>query len=308
MTNTLDSSPTISTEIKPSISDLSSSISTEIKPSILDSASAISSEIKPSEKCGKLYVMYNPLFEFYGENVYKIGKSKNIEKRLMTYCTSYIDPPEFKYVSELVSDCGIAERLVFSELDQFRIRKNREFFKCDLGVIISSIKGVAEYMSTQKVNISHNQQTDKLEHIETQETAEKYKIKSKPIMCDRELIREIIAEQLAEQRTSSGPIEKFFKRGGVKENNTVCSVNFFVEKNIRPSDEEDSYITMVELWNLYKKSDNFIKSMKKKTLKSLMVKNLGVQCYDRAKIRGIGIKSHFKGYKIIGIQSKELQL
>lgn len=37
-----------------------------------------------------LYVLYNPIFSYYGTDVFKIGMTSNVEKRIACYTTSYI--------------------------------------------------------------------------------------------------------------------------------------------------------------------------------------------------------------------------
>ena len=39
------------------------------------------------------------MFNYYGDDVYKIGKAKDIGKRMYGYTTSYIKPVEIKYAS-----------------------------------------------------------------------------------------------------------------------------------------------------------------------------------------------------------------
>jgi hypothetical protein len=49
---------------------------------------------------GYIYVMQNEMFNFYGSDVYKIGKAKDIEQRMIGYTTSYIEPVEIKFSSK----------------------------------------------------------------------------------------------------------------------------------------------------------------------------------------------------------------
>ena len=77
-----------------------------------------------------IYVMHNPLFLQYGPNVYKIGYSKNVERRMHDYFTSYIDEPEIVYRREVVSqDC---EKQLHRLMESYRVKKTREFFDCPL--------------------------------------------------------------------------------------------------------------------------------------------------------------------------------
>ncbi len=86
-------------------------------------------------KEGYIYCLYNEVYNYYGDNVYKIGETNNIEKRMRSYTTSYIYPSEFKIQSEKICDSMLAEKLVFYYLKDYRIESNREFFQCELSII-----------------------------------------------------------------------------------------------------------------------------------------------------------------------------
>lgn len=68
---------------------------------------------------------------------------------------------------------------------------------------------------------------------------------------------------------------------------------------IETSNEDNSYLTLKEAWERYKNSDEYVKSMQMKTFKALMIKKLGVQCMERAKIDGVSVKAHFRGHKLM---------
>lgn len=102
-------------------------------------------------KAGYVYCLYNKMYTSYGDDVYKLGHTINPSKRICDYMTSYIDEPEYKYVSERQFENSLwAERILFFLLRQYRIKKNREFFKCDLGDIINTIKRI-EQIPEQKI-------------------------------------------------------------------------------------------------------------------------------------------------------------
>ena len=85
-----------------------------------------------------IYVLHNPVFLHYGPNVYKIGYSKNVERRVRDYITFYIDGPEIVYRKEVTSqDC---EKQLHRLMDAYRIKKTREFFDCPLPKIIEFIE------------------------------------------------------------------------------------------------------------------------------------------------------------------------
>ena len=76
---------------------------------------------------GYIYIVYNEVYQHYGVNVFKIGKSKDVIARLSGYTTSYIKPVELKFVSKLCKDHSRAAKVIFQRLDTYRIAKNTEF-------------------------------------------------------------------------------------------------------------------------------------------------------------------------------------
>jgi hypothetical protein len=91
---------------------------------------------------GRLYCIYNEMYDLYGEHVYKLGNSKDIECRLKNYVTSYIKPCIVKYKSEIFRDKNLAENILFEMLKEYRIASSREFFKCDIQIIKSKIEEI----------------------------------------------------------------------------------------------------------------------------------------------------------------------
>ena len=91
---------------------------------------------------GRLYCIYNEMYDMYGEYVYKLGNSKDIECRLKNYVTSYIKPCVIKYKSEIFRDKNLAENILFEMLKESRITSSREFFKCDIEIIKSKIEEI----------------------------------------------------------------------------------------------------------------------------------------------------------------------
>ena len=93
-------------------------------------------------KEGRICIIFNDVFNYYGDNVFKLGKAMDIEKRLSGYTTSYIDNTEVKFLSELCCDYSLAELIIFDRLKSYRIKQNREFFRGDLQEFIKEIKDV----------------------------------------------------------------------------------------------------------------------------------------------------------------------
>ena len=91
---------------------------------------------------GFIYCLYNPTFKSYGDNVYKLGKTKNLSSRISGYTTSYVDKSEYILTSMELNDKNIAEKLLFKELEKYRVSINREFFNCDIKIIKEAFEKV----------------------------------------------------------------------------------------------------------------------------------------------------------------------
>lgn len=87
---------------------------------------------------GVIYVLWNPMFAHYGE-CYKIGRSRNIKQRLTQYTTVYPEKSEVKFLSEIRQDVCALEKAIHKRLNEFRMSSQREFFKCNIEFIISTI-------------------------------------------------------------------------------------------------------------------------------------------------------------------------
>ena len=93
-------------------------------------------------KPGYLYCLHNVMFNYVSPNLYKLGKSNDVTKRLASYATSFLDKCEIKYSSEQVKDYDLAEKYLFFKLNQYRNKTDREFFECELATIIETMKDV----------------------------------------------------------------------------------------------------------------------------------------------------------------------
>ncbi len=76
---------------------------------------------------GYIYCMYNEMYEYFGKNVYKIGKAIDIDNRMNGYKTSYITNPEVKIKSIEIFDYVYAEKMMFNILAKYRIKKIGNF-------------------------------------------------------------------------------------------------------------------------------------------------------------------------------------
>ena len=96
---------------------------------------------------GYIYCLYNEMFNYYGENVYKLGKTIDINNRMCGYTTTYIKPCEIKYISKILRNSDLGENLLFIFLKTYRITENREFFICELNKIILLIDKVTDIIN-----------------------------------------------------------------------------------------------------------------------------------------------------------------
>ncbi len=96
---------------------------------------------------GYLYILHNSIFKHYGDNVYKLGRTANIKKRLYGYTTSYIEDSEMIFVSKFLPNIDKLEKKLFNILYNCRISPKREFFQLERGKIIEIIKNIEKYIT-----------------------------------------------------------------------------------------------------------------------------------------------------------------
>ncbi|AYV82086.1 MAG: hypothetical protein Homavirus6_7 [Homavirus sp.] len=101
-------------------------------------------------KKGILYCLYNKFYDFVGENVYKLGYTKNLKKRLSSYTTCYLENMVVKASTTILQNAFFAETILFHILDKYRIKKNREFFKCPLDEIKKVFSQVEDMFKTKQ--------------------------------------------------------------------------------------------------------------------------------------------------------------
>ena len=97
------------------------------------------------ESHGFIYILYNKMYQACGEYIFKIGKTKDITRRLNDYTTCYLYPSEIRYLSPIVKNYSLAESVIFNKLKDYRQRNNREFFELrNIEATISLIENVIE--------------------------------------------------------------------------------------------------------------------------------------------------------------------
>lgn len=104
-------------------------------------------------KSGLIYCMTNVCFNYYGNDIYKLGNTDNLEKRTQSYVTNYIDPCQYVLRSKCLNNCELAEQILFYILDSYRINPNREFFKCPIDKIKDAFVSIEIMFATLKNKI-----------------------------------------------------------------------------------------------------------------------------------------------------------
>ncbi|ARF12627.1 hypothetical protein Klosneuvirus_10_6 [Klosneuvirus KNV1] len=107
--------------------------------------------LEQTNEQGYLYCLYNEMFNYYGPNVYKIGCTVDYDKRKNSYVTPYIKRSEYKYISSVIKYHELAEQILFNEMEVYRITHNREFFNCELSIIINKINYVTHKMINNNI-------------------------------------------------------------------------------------------------------------------------------------------------------------
>ena len=74
------------------------------------------------------------------------------KKRFHSYVTPYIDPIEIKIISKKIIDKCIGEKILFQLLDEYRIKSNREFFKCELSIIKKTMDQVECILKNEPID------------------------------------------------------------------------------------------------------------------------------------------------------------
>lgn len=106
-------------------------------------------QVIPRKTAGYLYCLYNPAFKSFGDNVYKLGRSGNLDNRLSSYTTYYVEPSKFILTSidynRKFKDCIKAERVLFYILRKYRVNNKREFFMCDIDIIKETFERLCSF-------------------------------------------------------------------------------------------------------------------------------------------------------------------
>lgn len=96
---------------------------------------------------GYIYCLYNEMFNYYGSDVFKLGCTENLEKRMHGYTTSYFEQSFYKVISNILCDKKMAERILFNKLKIYRMGEKREFFKCDYDKIKKAFQEIQDFFT-----------------------------------------------------------------------------------------------------------------------------------------------------------------
>ena len=91
---------------------------------------------------GYIYIMANPL---WGNNIYKIGMTKDLKGRIKSFHTYLPTDTEYVYTRE-INDASLRknEQEIHLQLQDYRIQYNKEFFNIELKSAIEIIENIGE--------------------------------------------------------------------------------------------------------------------------------------------------------------------
>ncbi len=256
----------------------------------------LNSYIEQFNNEGYIYCIYNEVYKMYGENVYKLGCSKNAKKRLCAYTSYYINPCVIKHESQLIKYHNIAESILFIKLQQYRVSSNREFFNCTFEIIKETITEIEnEILNTPLIDIlvKYNLKFDKVNIFKDllQNMVTKYKELFKNI-----LIYDIIDNKCKKIGTTECKFIKIFNSKDLIETKfNKLSKNNFDEMTLDKRFELEKYIikkhcngvfdieyiknnyeniNMKINHNFFNNNDIFLRNSKKWNDKKIIIKEL----------------------------------
>jgi hypothetical protein len=123
-----------------------------------------------NENCGVLYCLHNIIYNYYGTNVFKLGKTYSVKIREDAYSTYYPELSTIMYESKQLRNLKLAESFLFAELYEYRLKYDREFFNCPLEIIKEKINHVTSLFDNFTdddilLKLQQKQQKNLKEHI-----------------------------------------------------------------------------------------------------------------------------------------------
>ena len=117
------------------------------------------------------------------KNIFKLGHSKDIRKRLKTYATGKDNHPDIKFIM-LVENRKDVENCVKRLSQKYQFKKNQEIYKIDIDIIKKHIFDCAS-VYTNDIELYHNKNVDSYIIFESSEkknskkNSKKYKAHNK---------------------------------------------------------------------------------------------------------------------------------
>jgi hypothetical protein len=100
-----------------------------------------------NENAGHIYIMRQPTHE---EGIFKVGLTRREPETRRNELSNTSTADKFFIIcSYKVKDCVIAEKQIHEDLKKFRITSRREFFRCDLNIIIESCKKITQTINNE---------------------------------------------------------------------------------------------------------------------------------------------------------------
>ena len=92
---------------------------------------------------GHLYIVNNE--EEHGLNCFKVGFTNDLKRRLDDFNSATTTIGEYKLQGYIITkDVEEVEKKVHKSLNSYRVRRDREFFRCSLSIINNAILGVTK--------------------------------------------------------------------------------------------------------------------------------------------------------------------
>jgi hypothetical protein len=95
---------------------------------------------------GYIYIMRQPVHE---ENIFKVGLTKRNTEQRKKELSNTSSPDKFFIINSYqTKDCIEAEKLVHEKLKKYRLTSRREFFRCDLRIIMEACEEIVNKVNS----------------------------------------------------------------------------------------------------------------------------------------------------------------
>lgn len=102
-------------------------------------------EVFNNENAGYVYIMRQPIHE---ENIFKIGLTRRSSEERSKELSNTSSPDKFFIINSYhTKDCVEAEKQIHKELENYRLTERREFFRCDLKIIMDTCEKIIEQIN-----------------------------------------------------------------------------------------------------------------------------------------------------------------